>query len=285
MSGWRRVNKRATCLICGRPKYCGLATDGSAAICMWVRSDRPTRNGGWLHWLTPDIGIRDHVGRATTVRNRRPPRDFDQLSTRYERAATDRHIEGLGRELGVTAESLRGLRVGWDSRAWTFPMFDGTGRVIGIRRRFSNGYKCCITGSANGLFIPAGLPNEGRLFVAEGPTDTAALLNLGFAAIGRPSCNGGTAYIVEVARSRDTVIVGDRDAPGQRGAIQLACELRGICPSVDVIVPPPGVKDARAWRQAGATRRDIESTLRHGPIVHLPEHIDRAIGVSYRETG
>lgn len=101
---------------------------------------------------------------------------------------------------------------------------------------------------------------------------------------GHPSCYGGTAHVVQLARGRETVF-GGRDAPGQHGAVRLVCELRPVCPSVEIIVPPLGIKDARGWLQAGATRHDIEITLRNGSIVRFAEHTDRADGLSYRETG
>ena len=164
-------------------------------------------------------------------------------------------------------------------------MRDVTRRIIGVRRRFPNGRKCCVNGSQTGLFVPTGVPDTGQLLICEGPTDTAALLTLGFPAIGRPSCTGGMTYLVHLARGRNVVIVADADVPGQRGAIRLATSLRPHCPSVRIIVPPCGVKDARAWVQAGATRGDIEWTIANGPIVRFAEPTRRAVGVTYRAKG
>jgi hypothetical protein len=209
------------------------------------------------------------------------------MSDRYEAAADDVRVAQLAARLVVSSESLRRLHIGYDGRAYTFPMRDGSGQIIGIRRRLPNGKKLCVTGSTTGLFIPDSVPADGALFVAEGESDTAALLTLGLSAVGRPSCNGCTAYVVQLTCGRGVVIVGDLDAngAGQRGAIRLARELRAVCPSVQIIAPPPGIKDARAWVRAGATRHDIESTLAHGPIVRFCEHTDRAERVSYCETG
>jgi len=68
-------------------------------------------------------------------------------------------------------------------------MSNDFGKIIGIRRRLPNGRKISLTSSKTGLFIPADLSPEGLLLICEGPTDTAAALDLGFAAIGRPNCN------------------------------------------------------------------------------------------------
>jgi hypothetical protein len=140
-------------------------------------------------------------------------------------------------------------------------MTDVGGRVLGIRLRLENGRKFAVTGGREGLFIPTGLPDSPTtLFVAEGATDCAALLDLGLSAVGRSSCTGGTRLLVElVARRRPgrVVIVADADEPGQRGADALACVLCAYVRDVRIITPPAGVKDARAWKLDGATAADV----------------------------
>jgi hypothetical protein len=116
-------------------------------------------------------------------------------------------------------------------------------------------------GGREGLFVPADLPDDGLLLVAEGPTDTAALLTLDFAAIGRPSCAGGVRLVCDRARGRDAVIVADADEPGRRGAAALANVLTLYCASVRVLRPPDGIKDARAWLRAGGTRADVQAAI------------------------
>jgi len=46
---WVRVTRHDPCAICGRGDWCGLSPDRTVAVCMRVKSDRPVRNGGWLH--------------------------------------------------------------------------------------------------------------------------------------------------------------------------------------------------------------------------------------------
>ena len=107
--------------------------------------------------------------------------------------------------LGVSVESLRRLGVGWSAkhRAWAFPMSNAAGDVLGIRLRLPGGKKLSVKGGKEGLVHsrrgPLRLPS-GRLLllIAEGPTDTAALLDLGFSAVGRPSCTGGVKLLVEL---------------------------------------------------------------------------------------
>jgi putative DNA primase/helicase len=169
----------------------------------------------------------------------------------------------------VNRDSLNRLVVGWSEKrqAFTFPMVDGVGRTIGIKLRTGDGTKRSIQGSSEGLFVPNDLPPSGRLFLTEGASDTAALLDLGFAALGCPSAGSGIPYVLEFVRRRGTgatlVIVADNDDAGRKGAGKLARALADDGNSVKIIKPPDGIKDAREWLQHGATAEDVEQLV-HG---------------------
>jgi DNA primase len=168
-------------------------------------------------------------------------------------------------------------------------MKDIAGRVLGIRLRRPNGFKLAVTGSREGLFIP-GLDNQANetspLLICEGPTDTAALLDMGFSHVaGRPSCTGGVKLLVELVRSRgrpEVVVVADADKPGRRGAENLASVLLVYTPAVRIIQPPVGQKDARDWLRAGGTRDDVEEVIRATEPRHL---VIRARTTDCREGG
>ncbi len=51
----RRVTHRQPCEVCGKSDWCSASIDGARAICMRVRSDKPTRNNGYLHILRDDL--------------------------------------------------------------------------------------------------------------------------------------------------------------------------------------------------------------------------------------
>jgi len=266
-TGWRRVSRRRPCAICGKPDWCGVSKDGSVAICMRVRSDRPTRNGGWLHRLA-DLEakppLREYVPRP---RRRRQGRDWDAILTWWAKDTTGGRVAQLGRTLGVSAASLRRLGVRWAARcrAWAFPMADAAGRTIGIRLRADDGRKWAVRGSRNGLFRPErlGEASKAPLLICEGPTDTAALLDLGYDAIGRPSCTGAVEMVVDVVRRlkrAEVVVVADADGPGIDGAEHLARELTLAGRRPRVIRPLAG-KDARAWLAAGATRAVVDTVI------------------------
>jgi 5S rRNA maturation endonuclease (ribonuclease M5) len=150
-------------------------------------------------------------------------------------------------------------------------MRDAEAVACGIRLRRLDGSKWAVRGSRQGLFIAHHFPIGNTLVVCEGPTDTAAMLMLGFDAVGRPSCSGGMALIVDLVHRHhfeDVVIMPDSDAPGQRGARYLAARLVGYVPGGVRIVTPP-LKDAREWVRSGANRLDVLDAIEAAPLMTL----------------
>ena len=267
---WVRVTSRTPCFVCGKVDWCGTTADGSAACCMRVESSKRLRNGGWLHRLRDDaILMAPYRTRRVAVELPDCGRDFGELAAVFATRIRREQLESLANALGVSERSLRRLGVGFDACAFTFPMRDGGGIVVGIRRRFQDGTKRAICGSRNGMFVPSELSGTESLLICEGESDTAALLTLGFNCVGRPSCTGGVRMLCELAPGRDVVVVADGDMPGQRGARSLASVLRMYCPSVRIIEPPGNIKDARAWLRAGGTREDVRAAIDAAPVMQL----------------
>lgn len=286
-SDWRRVSRRRPCPVCSKADWClftGPDDSPTAAICARVESDKRAGEGGWLHTLRSDGPSWTtwrrtvHVAESTL----QPSATIAEIRAEWiaaSRATTAAKLSELAAGLGVSATSLYALHAAWmpKRRAWGFAMQDDQGRLVGVRLRLPSGKKLSIKGGREGLFYPnlADLQDSargGRLLIAEGPTDTAALLDLGFACIGRPSCTGGTKHLVELVKRlkpSEVVIVADGDQPGQRGANNLASALLVYVPAVRVIVPPQGIKDARAWKQAGATKADVETLIAATPAKAL----------------
>jgi len=285
---WQRVSRRRPCPVCGKPDWCtflGREDSPELVCCMRVESDRPAKNGGYYHRLRDsDDWRRPPRRRVRTVAVKpegRPIRDLGGFARLCHSAALPQGFAQLADALGVSRQSLARLLVGWSGRhrSWTFPMSDAAGRVVGVRLRLSSGRKLAVKGGREGLFLPEGLSPGRRLLVCEGPTDCASLLDLGFPAVGRPSCSGGVRHLVEMVTQRvpeEVVVVADNDQPdrrarrpGQDGAERLASELLAYCPAVKVIAPPPGVKDARAWVQAGGTAADVQQAIDAAPVRRL----------------
>jgi 5S rRNA maturation endonuclease (ribonuclease M5) len=286
---WTRANRANPCPICHRPDWCSTSGDGAVTICMRIGdgAQSQTRNGGYLHRLAERPFARRAgavrtaiVGPALPTRN-----DLPTLAANYKSAVNPARQDRLAAALGVSVESLIRLGVGWSfdcgrdgqphaaGGAWAFPMTNAGGRVLGIRLRLENGRKFAVTGGREGLFIPTDLPDAPTtLFITEGATDCAALLDLGLAAVGRSSCTGGTKLLVELVSTRRpgrVVILADADEPGQRGAGALASVVCAYVRDVRVVTPPPGVKDARAWKLNGATAADVEDAVQATPARRL----------------
>lgn len=245
-----RVNKSNPCPICEKHDWCMYSEDGQVAICARISEGSKKRSGeaGWLHVIDHDS---KPSGKPFKRYMPKPVRDFTAESKEYQERLSDRQLRWLGASLGVTPISLQRLCVGWDGKAFAFPMRDEKRKIIGIRRRFGDGKKFAVKGSSNGLFIPEGLTESGPLIICEGPTDTGAALDLGFDAIGRPNCDSKVDMTVKFARGRKVTIIADNDAVGIEGAKKLSRKLIEHCPEVKIIVPPLGVKDLRQWKQRG----------------------------------
>lgn len=265
-----KLRSSQRCPVCDHKGWCGVFEDGKSAICMRVISDKPTKNGGWYHDLDKPLPPR----REKETPKRSAP-ELTIMAKQFESAVNPERLESFADKMGLSVASLRRLGIGYchDSQAWTFPMRAATGPVVGIRLRANDGAKFSIRGGHEGLFIPD-LSGEGTLCLPEGPTSTAALLDMGFDAVGRPSCTGAFAIIRDFLHGnrRDVAIFGDHDSakplpnkgvfyPGQDGANRLATELCGVARSVRVIVPPR-VKDARDWKKSGATKAVVEAIIR-----------------------
>ena len=289
---WKRVSRRRPCPVCGHSDWCVFTGDDdnpAAVICPRTPSDTKAGEAGFLHvlrtdgptWATWRQTIRRAVRMVENPDNTAP--DMGKLAADCRAAIRPGDLQRLAVRLGLSVEALQRLRVGWSSghRAWTFPMQDTAGRVLGIRLRLPSGRKLAVKGGHDGLFLPDGLYAGGRLLVTEGPTDCAALLDLGQAAVGRPSCAGGVRHLADLARARrpaEVVIIADGDAPGQRGAEFLAAVLVAYCPAVRIATPPPGIKDARQWKQRGATAADVAAVIDAAPVRRLEIRTRRKAG-------
>jgi hypothetical protein len=255
-----RVSKNSLCPVCGKPDWCLVAEDDSAAICQRIQESSVKQCGdaGWLHVLSyrhnRPLRHKHCANRRlslATALSKQHLMDFVNLSQQYQRWLTADKLGSLSASLGVSTTSLKRLCTGWDGEAYTFPMSDTEGQIIGIRRRFPDGRKLSVAGCKNGLFIPIDLLGSEPLLITEGPTDCASALDLGFEAIARPNCNSKVAMTVKYSKGRSVVVISDGDTAGRNGTDRLINGLILHCFSVKVIYPPSGIKDLRQWLWAG----------------------------------
>jgi hypothetical protein len=291
LNDYQRVSRHYPCLVCGRQDWCLVSRDDPSApskvICARTESRFKWGEAGWLHRLRDDDSGNTPSIHRFTIRDRGPESSsMANLLVRARGSIDPVRLAVFADSLGISVSSLERLEVGWLSQgalrsvsmdlgggAWAFPMRDVEGRLIGLRLRMAGGRKLAVRGGGNGIFIPRDFPpSPDRLLVAEGESDTAALLDLGFAVVGRPGCTTCTqllARFVRVGAPREVVIVADNDARGRRGAEVLAKRIRLHCAHVRVVAPPFPLKDARAWKQAGATRGAFEAAIAAAPAITI----------------
>ena len=284
MSEFTRVSASRPCAICGQPDWCTVSNDGAVARCMRVADGcfKVDPHGGHCHNINGQA-IPPHE-RTDTV-PRIPIERCTALARRWYEGAHGKRVV-LADQLGVKVEALESLRCGWADRgvlielgtscrgpgAYTFPMRDEKGQVIGISLRTEDGFKYATTGSRNGLFIPATITNERALIICEGASDCAALMSIGCNPIGRHSNVGGADLLAKYAHDyghKRAYLLCDRDpddSPAlentRNGAKQLVGWMRTVDVTCKVRRPPEPYKDARAWVASGATKEDVAALFK-----------------------
>ncbi|MBT6155455.1 MAG: DUF3987 domain-containing protein [Planctomycetaceae bacterium] len=273
---WTAVTEACPCPVCDGPDNCTVAQDGRAVYCGRIEegSVRQNEGGQWLHYLDHPIprchnphnsAEHDPSGNGNTSVNR-----WDRLAEKYVKAANrrSRSLGKLAKELGVTVASLKAIGIGWDDDYWTSPERDAAGHIIGIVKRGADGNKKSMKGGKRGLsYDPKATEDSGPIILVEGATDTAAARTLGFAAIGRPSNNGGIDHLAELLKDvpseREIIVLGENDEkpngtwPGRDGAIRTATKLSKILGrKVHYALTPDNAKDIRVWLQEHGNDRE-----------------------------
>ena len=164
-STWQRVKKGRPCPVCGRHDWCmyaGPADSPTAVICARIESPKRCGQAGWLHVLRDDgptwPAWKRTIPAAVRMMSDPDRLDFAKLATEFRAAVQPQAVARLAASLGLSIESLGRLGIGWASRhrAWSFPMVDVDGHVLGIRLRRPDGTKLSVKGGHEGLFIREG---------------------------------------------------------------------------------------------------------------------------------
>jgi hypothetical protein len=150
----------------------------------------------------------------------------------------------LAEKWNVSPTVISELGIGWDGWAHTIPMYD-LDQIIGIQRQFTAGFKCMVLGSSLGLIVPMTCATGNVLFMPEGCSDLACLLDMGFHGIGRPNALVGKSLVYNWLRRYNPVydrivIIADDDEAGARGAIELADHIDSERSRTTIYIPPNG---------------------------------------------
>lgn len=295
---WQHVGNKP-CPVCGHRRYCTISPDGDLIRCMRAESNRPCPgNDGSLGWLHPvPESFRTETNalparRPAEKRQRLTTPEWVNLWKQHRSSVNPQKLRRFSERLGVSVESLEAYGIGFDRETgcWSWPMYDGRQKIVGIRIRSEDGrVKACVKGRANqnGLFIPEGFSlnplspdlrtsNNYPLFLAtpEGPTDGAAAWDLGITAVGRPNSSSGNLFLRQLLggtpHRQEVVVVGENDGPvwpqvpgavplfpGIAGALSCCRELLDAAGILRLVMPPRPVKDFRDWKLAGATAADV----------------------------
>ena len=241
------------CPVCNKPTsnregYCVIDWVRGRVWCGHARDSFQGRffNVSAGEWSPPPETVR-------TVRND-PEVNWEALQLDLATAMTPQLRRKHAKSIGVSENALIRLRAGFhESGAVSFPMRWADGKIGGIRLRAEDGFKFAVRGSKNLLFIPDNFSRSGRVVICEGPTDTAAGIDVGLNIVGRASAMTCREELFKICQqASNVIIVRDADEVGLRGAEQVAADLHKAHIPVKII-RPLGHKDLRAWRADGLT--------------------------------
>ena len=252
---WHRVNHKNRCPICSRDRWCGYSDDG-AVVCMRVQSDRPCKNGGWLHVEESANTGYSPSGHRSDPPPFNAPMYWKWLQSR-QNPACDTELAELGHQLGgIPVPFLRSEGVLWERerKAAAFGMMDANCNLIGVRLRWHDKSKGTIVGSKSGILYQTQYHHPKTIFIVEGQTDYLIMRYLGHYAIGRQSCVGCEKMVSDLLdrlQPSRVIIIPDIDIsivndqlrmPGKSGAIKLALQLHH-----KTTMKRPQSKDMRDW--------------------------------------
>ncbi len=159
---------------------------------------------------------------------------------------------------------------------WEIDERNPDGEIIGTAYRHPDGSKDFKAGGKRGLIVEwpldayAGTSQADPVFICEGASDTAALLQIGLDAVGVPMTGKGGDMLAALLKDRHAVIVADNDKPGEMGAGKIAEQLVLACASVRIIKPPEECKDAREAVQNGSTAHDFKTLAALADSISVP---------------
>jgi putative DNA primase/helicase len=230
-------------------------SDDSAVICPRTESDRKIGNAGWLHIL-------DAKNNGDYK-----PNEWEQKFTAYQSNVYPAMVKHLSQQLGVKVESIEKLDIGFNpsQQAWMFAEQDDKGNITGLLLRHLDGHKTMEKGSKRGLVYD--ISGNNSVLVVEGASDVLAAIDIGYSAVGRPSAEDFTEWLVPLLQDKEIIVIGENDEPGRKG-MEAVSRIFGR--KVQKCLPPPHFKDLRAWHP---TREEFDQWVKE----HAEWSVDRIV--------
>jgi len=154
---------------------------------------------------------------------------------------------------GIDTNTMLKFDYGYFNNNLLVPMYNQDGKICGIQEHFWKGgkhIKKCMKYSKHGVFKPnIKFDFKEPLFICEGFSDTAVMIDMGFQAIGKYNAlhKLNKKIIDQIKRFKRVFIISDNDECGRKGTWELAGKLQpgGNLEVVKGIYPLPSVKDIR----------------------------------------
>ena len=215
LTGWLRVNRNTPCAICAKPDWCLISENGSAAICPRVKSERRMGDAGWLHrFESSNIQFLPTPPEESATEAYGEHHWAVRADEFFESPFSATARERLASEWRVRTAVIEALMIGWDGKTYSIPECDADGNIIGISRRWPDGRKRFHSGGNRGLTYAADwYEDDGSIYVVEGASDVAAMLQADYCVIGRPSSSGGLKHLEKMLMrvDREVIILGEND--------------------------------------------------------------------------
>ena len=126
----------------------------------------------------------------------------------------------------------------------------GDAGYLHIRKETGN-----LTPASGAILVPSKQP----VLIVEGVTCTAAGLDLGYLAVGRPSAGGSLDKLPSLIAGRSVIVLGENDAGAGKEGMDKAFEiLQPHAKKIIKFLPPKGIKDLRQWVCQGLTRGQFQ---------------------------
>lgn len=182
--------------------------------------------------------------------------NYQEDNKKFQSQIGAQTILKLAEAWGVSEKALRRIEIGFDKSAYTFPMRNWQGEIVGIRKRSYKDIrnKYAAEDSTQGLFVPQGVRPGNMQVITEGESDVAVALSMGFQAIGVPGAGAAVDNVIGFAGQSPVAcpcIIGDSDAVGVDGAEKLAKGLLKAGIPCRVLISPEPYSDLRDWSNKG----------------------------------